>query len=41
MELDNHPWFVATQYHPEYSSNVLNPHPLFVAFVGASLANQK
>ena len=41
MELDNHPWFVATQYHPEYSSNVPNPHPLFVAFVAASLANKK
>lgn len=41
MELDNHPWFVATQYHPEYSSNVLNPHPLFVAFVAAALANKK
>ena len=41
VELDNHPWFVATQYHPEYSSNVLNPHPLFVAFVAASLANKK
>ncbi|MBP3612166.1 MAG: CTP synthase [Rikenellaceae bacterium] len=41
VEIDNHPWFVATQYHPEYSSNVLNPHPLFVAFVAASLANKK
>jgi CTP synthase len=41
MELDNHPWFVATQYNPEYNSNVLNPHPLFVAFVAAALANKK
>lgn len=35
MELDNHPWFVGVQYHPEYSSTVLNPSPLFVAFVKA------
>lgn len=41
IELDNHPWFVATQYHPEYSSNVLNPHPLFVAFVAAALGQKK
>jgi CTP synthase len=38
MELDNHPWFVGVQYHPEYSSTVLNPSPLFVAFVKACLA---
>ena len=33
IELDNHPWFIGTQYHPEYSSRVLKPHPLFVSFV--------
>jgi len=37
MELDNHPWFVGVQYHPEYSSTVLKPSPLFVAFVKACL----
>ena len=37
VELENHPWFVAVQYHPEYKSTVLNPHPLFVDFVKASL----
>ena len=37
VELENHPWFVAVQYHPEYKSTVLNPHPLFVDFVQASL----
>ncbi len=37
VEVDNHPWFVGTQYHPEYKSTVLNPHPLFVAFVRAAL----
>lgn len=33
IELPNHPWFVGVQYHPEYKSTVLNPHPLFVTFV--------
>ena len=37
VELDDHPWFVGVQYHPEYKSTVLRPHPLFVAFVKASL----
>ncbi|MFV0555176.1 MAG: CTP synthase [Mangrovibacterium sp.] len=36
VEIPNHKWYVGTQYHPEYSSTVLNPHPLFVAFVKAS-----
>jgi CTP synthase len=33
IELPEHPWFVGVQYHPEYSSTVANPHPLFVDFV--------
>jgi len=37
IELQSHPWFVGVQYHPEYKSTVMNPHPLFVAFVKASL----
>lgn len=37
VELPNHPWFVGVQYHPEYKSTVLNPHPLFVDFVKATL----
>lgn len=41
MELKNHPFFVATQFHPELKSTVVNPHPLFVSFVAASLANTK
>ena len=36
VELSNHKWFVGVQFHPEYSSTVLNPHPLFVAFVKAA-----
>ena len=41
IELPNHPWFVGVQYHPEYKSTVLNPHPLFVAFVAATLKHKK
>jgi CTP synthase len=37
MELEDHPWFIGVQFHPEYRSNVLNPHPLFVHFVKAAL----
>lgn len=40
VEIESHPWFVAVQYHPEYRSTVLNPHPLFVAFVKAALENK-
>lgn len=35
VELKEHPWFVGVQFHPEYSSTVLNPHPLFVEFIAA------
>ncbi|WP_111306749.1 CTP synthase [Confluentibacter sediminis] len=41
VEITNHPWFVGVQYHPEYRSTVANPHPLFVAFVKASLTHKK
>ncbi len=33
IELENHPWFVGVQFHPELKSTVANPHPLFVDFV--------
>ncbi len=41
MEQTGHPWFVGTQFHPEYRSTVLNPHPLFIAFIKASINNGK
>ena len=41
MELEDHPWFVASQYHPELKSTVLNPHPLFIKFIKAALAHKK
>lgn len=37
IELENHPWFIGTQFHPEYSSTVLRPHPLFISFVKAAM----
>ena len=33
IEMKNHKWFVGVQFHPEYRSTVINPHPLFVEFV--------
>ncbi|MCB0477834.1 MAG: CTP synthase [Crocinitomicaceae bacterium] len=40
VEIEDHPWFVGVQFHPEYKSTVANPHPLFVGFVKAVLANK-
>jgi CTP synthase len=40
-ELPDHPWFVAVQFHPEFKSKPLAPHPLFQDFVRASLANAR
>jgi CTP synthase len=37
MEIKDHPWFLGTQFHPEYKSTVLNPHPLFVRFIKAAI----
>lgn len=39
IELPGHPWFIGAQFHPEYSSTVDQPHPLFVSFVQAALQN--
>ena len=40
IEYNNHPWFVGVQFHPEYKSTVSKPHPLFLAFIKASLAKK-
>jgi CTP synthase len=40
-ELADHPWFLGCQFHPEFKSKPLEPHPLFSAFIGASLDQQK
>ena len=36
IELKNHPWFVAVQFHPEFKSRPLDPHPLFSSFIKAA-----
>ena len=41
IELPDHPWFLGCQFHPELLSRPLTPHPLFVQFIKASLANSK
>ena len=40
VEVPKLKWYIGTQYHPEYSSTVLNPHPLFMSFVKAAIANK-
>ncbi len=37
LELNDHPWFIAVQFHPELKSRPFQPHPLFVSFIKASL----
>jgi CTP synthase len=37
VELPGHPWFLATQFHPEFMSRPHHPHPLFSSFVAAAL----
>ncbi len=39
IELPDHPWFVACQFHPEFTSTPRNGHPLFSAFIRAAIAN--
>ena len=40
IELQDHPWFLGCQFHPEYKSKPLAPHPLFRSFIGAALEHQ-
>ncbi len=40
VELKDHPWFLGCQFHPEFKSRPLNPHPLFVSFIHAALTNK-
>jgi CTP synthase len=41
IELAEHPWFLGCQFHPEFKSKPMLPHPLFRAFIAAALRNQK
>ena len=40
IELNDHPWFIACQFHPEFTSNPKTGHPLFIAFVNAALTQR-
>ncbi len=41
VEIKNHPWFVAVQFHPEFKSRPFEPHPLFASFVKAAATKSK
>ncbi|MEJ2081896.1 MAG: CTP synthase [Acidobacteriota bacterium] len=41
VEIPEHPWFLGCQFHPEFKSKPLQPHPLFVSFIGAALRYKK
>ena len=41
VEVEGHPFFIGTQFHPELKSTVDNPHPLFVKFVEAALRHSR
>ena len=41
VEIEEHPFFMGVQFHPEYRSRVLTPHPVFVAFISAALKKQE
>ena len=40
IEIPGHPWFVASQFHPEFTSSPRDGHPLFISFIQAALAYQ-
>ncbi len=40
VEVEDHPWFVASQFHPEFASTPFHPHPLFVAYIAAAKRNK-
>jgi len=37
VEIEKHPWFIGVQFHPEYKSTVIKPHPLFIGFLQAAI----
>jgi CTP synthase len=41
VELSDHPWFLGCQFHPEFQSRPMTPHPLFRDFIGAAFAAQR
>jgi len=41
IELQDHPWFIAVQYHPELKSRPFAPHPLFASFISAAVTQSR
>ncbi|MEX1042735.1 MAG: CTP synthase [Pirellulaceae bacterium] len=41
LELEDHPWFLAVQFHPEFKSKPIKSHPLFAGFIGAAIARRR
>jgi CTP synthase len=40
-EIPDHPWFLGCQFHPEFKSKPMEPHPLFTAFLGAAAKHRE
>jgi CTP synthase len=41
VEIDNHPWFIGVQFHPEFTSRPFSAHPLFSSFVEAAIVQSR
>ena len=41
FELENHPWYIGVQFHPELKSRPFDPHPLFISFIKAAIQRSK
>jgi CTP synthase len=41
VEIEDHPWFLGCQFHPEFKSKPMRPHPLFREFIKAALKHKK
>ena len=41
VEVPDHPWFLGCQFHPEFKSRPMDPHPLFISFIRAALDHQE
>jgi CTP synthase len=41
VEIENHPWFLGCQFHPEFKSRPTDPHPLFRAFIDAAVKEKR
>ena len=41
IEVEDHPWFLGCQFHPEFKSRPTEPHPLFKAFIGAAVREKR